>query len=505
MANTNTNPSKVLINYKKYFFLFNFKSIVDIVFCNLTETLENYLIYKFIFLFLILFSTLQSEEELINTFLTSENDNLSLVGGVVNAQNGKLVQFDNDIKIEGSDALDLLRYYDGGHNYKGICGYGFGFAFPICLEFGEKPGGLFLNAEQRQGSFIPFTVVEKKKGYYERVVKPFYLENGYTNCCEGLLRGEKNLCSMTMRGSSQSSNGSFVIELGNGVKRHYSRGDGTYLLRIEERANGNLRFYQYDNKKYPESPTRIWTTNKNQSLMLNWMNFEYGKKELKVSGSNGEEVCYHIEKKKGYIEVDTDSGGTKTTSYRVNLLKKISGKHISPKQYNSHAKRKLKNTIFVIPQIKGADGRFLAVGYDSDDRVKALKLGGFKQPLYTFDYHKAYTVVTDALGNTSRYDFNKNKRVEKLTEPHRSHRYIWSKNGQLQSHTVKDTKTTKITVKDYIYDSFGNIVEAKITGNITHKYSSDVYIVRYRHSFDGRNNLLTENHNYETVIPARKI
>jgi len=436
--------------------------------------------YKFIFLFLILFSSLQSEEELINTFLTSENDNLSLVEGVVNAQNGKLVQFDKDIKIESSDPLELIRYYDGGHDYDGMCGYGIGFSFPTNLKFYEDASGLHLNADQREGSSLPFTITKKQKNYYEGKVKQFYLENGYTNYCEGLLRGEKDLSAMTVKGSSSSSKGSFIVELGNGVKRHYTGADSNYLLRLEERANGNIRFFQYDDKKNPKFLTRVRTTNKNQTLTLNWMNFEYGKKELKVSASNGEEVCYQLDKKSG-----------------IRLFKGITGKHIYPVQYDSHVKKEYKNSQVVIPKIRRPDGRLLTFDHDSEERVKSLTLGDLKKPLYTFEYHKNYTVLTDALKNTSRYDFDKNKRIEKITLPHRSHRYVWSKNGQLQSHTVKDTKTAKTLIQEYFYDSVGNIVEAKITGNITQKDSSDAYIVRYRHSSDGRNNLLTENHNYE--------
>jgi len=83
--------------------------------------------------------------------LTSEVDNLSLFEGMVNAQNGRLVQIDNDIQIKGSDPLEFIRYYDGGHDHKGVCGYGFGLSFPILLTFNSYTG--VLEVEQRAGSF----------------------------------------------------------------------------------------------------------------------------------------------------------------------------------------------------------------------------------------------------------------------------------------------------------------------------------------------------------------
>jgi hypothetical protein len=42
-------------------------------------------------------------------------DTLALIDGVINAYNGKLVQIDQDIKIQGSDPLEMTRFYDGGH------------------------------------------------------------------------------------------------------------------------------------------------------------------------------------------------------------------------------------------------------------------------------------------------------------------------------------------------------------------------------------------------------
>jgi len=283
--------------------------------------------YKFTFLFLFFYSTLISEEEAINTYLTSEVDNLSLVEGVVNAQNGRLVQVDRDIQIRGSDPLEVIRYYDGGHDHKGVCGYGFGLSFPIILTFSDEDGGdeKDLTVEQRGGSSLPFTMIEKKKKYYEGKIDSIFLKNGYTNCCEGLLRGEKDVCAISVRGSKKSS---FEVDLGNGVKRHYGRyedkdsGNGLkfYRLCVEERGNGNLRYFDYEDKKNPRSPTRIWTTNKNQSLTLNWINFEYGNKGLRVGASNIENVYYKLSNV--FVKAKKE-GAEKAKDHKLKLLSQV--------------------------------------------------------------------------------------------------------------------------------------------------------------------------------------
>lgn len=440
-------------------------------------------------------STLISEEEAINTYLTSETDNLSLVEGVVNACNGKLVQFDKDIQVNGADSLELIRYYDGGHNYKGVCGYGFGFSFPVILTFSNYDE---LKVEQRGGSFLPFDMTEKKKNYYKGTIDGHFLKHGYTNCCEGLLRGEKDVLAMSVKGGSS---GIFAVNLGNGVNRYYSYDkvkDGLSIYRLvkEKRANGNLRHFEYGDKKNSESPTRIWTTNKNESLTLNWMNFKYGKKELKVTASNGEEVCYQISKKEGTAEL-VNSQGREKLPYKLNLLNKVTGKHLNTAEYDSHLRKSYKKAIFSIPQIKRPDGRSLSFEYDSNERVTIINLSHFKKPLYSFDYKDGYTVVVDGLKNSKRYDYNKDKRLVALTEPCRSHYYDWSKTGQLQTHSIKDAKTNKVTLQHYSYDSVGNITEAKVNGNITGQGSNDLYVVRYTHSQDGRNNVIKENHNHE--------
>ena len=452
--------------------------------------------YKFIFLFVVFCSTLISEEEAINTYLTSEVDNLSLFEGMVNAQNGRLVQIDKDIEIQSTDPLEFIRYYDGGHDHKGVCGYGFGLSFPILLTFNSEQNEL--EVEQRGGSSLPFTMEKMKKGYYEGNIKYYFITNGYTNFCEGLLRGEKDVTAITVKGSRKSS---FVVDLGNGVKRHYGRyldkkTDDTmtyFRLCIEERENGNLRKFEYEDNHKPRSPTRIWTTNKNQSLMLNWMTFEYGKNGVNVRASNEENVYYEL------LTTDVTTrkkSHNKDKDRKIKLLWEVSGKHLLKTNYHIHQKKIYSASIFEIPYIKRPDGRNFNFVYDDKERVKKIYTAGVEKSLYTFDYQKDHTLVYDGFKNKRRYDF-KNQRLVKYKDSSSTHRYKWSDTGKLQSHSIKDLKTNKITLQEYAYDAVGNITEAKVTGNITQNGSKDFYVVRYTYSQDGRNNVNKENHNHE--------
>ena len=56
---------------------------------------------KYIFLFLLFISSQSFSEQAIVPYLTSENDTLSIVDGLVNAYNRRLVLIDKDIEIQG--------------------------------------------------------------------------------------------------------------------------------------------------------------------------------------------------------------------------------------------------------------------------------------------------------------------------------------------------------------------------------------------------------------------
>ncbi|HRD55708.1 MAG TPA: hypothetical protein PLC42_04850 [Parachlamydiaceae bacterium] len=67
---------------------------------------------------------------------------------------------DKDIEIQGSENLELIRYYDGGHHFPSGNGYGVGVSFPFIVTFDitAKKQNLFIAA--RGGCYIPFTITK---------------------------------------------------------------------------------------------------------------------------------------------------------------------------------------------------------------------------------------------------------------------------------------------------------------------------------------------------------
>jgi hypothetical protein len=139
----------------------------------------------FSFLLFCCFTSIYAEQSIV-PYLTSEHDTLSLIDETVDVLNGKLVQINKDIEIQGSHPFELIRYYDGGHHFDSDIGYGNGLSLPILLVFVPDREKQNLILEQREGSMVMCTVAEKKirdkkkskSKEYEGAVDPEYFKNG---------------------------------------------------------------------------------------------------------------------------------------------------------------------------------------------------------------------------------------------------------------------------------------------------------------------------------------
>ena len=232
-------------------------------------------------------------EESLGSYLTSEHNTLALLEEVVNTQNGKLVQINQDIHVDGPSPLNILRYYDAGHHFEGDFGYGIGLSLPLKLDF--EASGASLDVQERVGSFLPFST-ELKGSVYRGQVRSKMLKDGYSNCCEALLRGEPPIYAMRAEGSVNK----MCVKLGDGTRRIYEmyrkRHNHHFRLVREEFPNGNLRHYTYLADP-PSRVKRIWTTNGEQSLVLNWINFTYDSDVIKLEASNQQTVQYFKHKR----------------------------------------------------------------------------------------------------------------------------------------------------------------------------------------------------------------
>ena len=444
------------------------------------------------------FFSLLSTQIPITPYLTSENDALSLVEGVVDAYNGKLVQIDQDITIDGSHPLQLTRYYDGGHHFDSNLGYGMGLNVPMLLAFDREGGKAPILLEQREGFMVPCQVTvkkhkEKRKKKYKKVytyegkVDPDFFKNGYTNCCESLLQGEASLVALQLKGTDDH----FTVTLGDGTKRYYTYFHSDfhidyYRLYKEDCPNGNSKYFSYYDSLFLK---KIETKDKTNTLLLNSILFSYSKEGVAAKASNGQKVFYHLKTKKGKAK-NTILFSSSTTHFSKQLLLKVTSDHNPSSEYGLLSRSHYTATLFSIKEILQPQGSFLKVDYDDQERVNKLWIAGLDKPLYTFKYGEANTKATDARGAVKRFEYHK-RRLTKLTEPHQTHTYHWDKKGQLIQHTLTDPQGKTISQRSYCYDAEGHILEAKVTSKICRPDQDTSYVIHY-HYADKR--LVQEKH-----------
>ncbi|MEI8365655.1 MAG: hypothetical protein WCF65_04470 [Parachlamydiaceae bacterium] len=82
-----------------------------------------------------------------------------------------MVQKDLDIQIQGSDPLELNRYYDGGHHFESEIGYGVGLSCPLLLSFDSS------NALTYMLGMTPTTDNTDKVLKYERSLQKSIFQN----------------------------------------------------------------------------------------------------------------------------------------------------------------------------------------------------------------------------------------------------------------------------------------------------------------------------------------
>lgn len=324
----------------------------------------KFLLYIFIFCF----AGLSAKEEPL-PYLTSECDTLALVDGMVNAYNGKLVQIDQDIEIQGSDPLEMTRYYDGGHHFESEFGYGVGCTYPAMLRVLFTDDKIYASVEMRMGCEVLFELKKDKskgKRYYSGTVSKEYYKTGYTNCCEALLRGEPSIYAMRIEVDGDTA----IVHLGNGAKRHYafyehSYENGTYyLLQLEERSNGNRRHFSYFFDKGLFRLKRIWTANKDESLTLNWLDFDYNKIHVNVKGSNGQTAHYVTNVEKGKAKKGNAFSSYEVT-FRQALLSEASRDNYPAVLYESIKRTHYTGTLFSFNKVTKPYGQGLEIEYNS--------------------------------------------------------------------------------------------------------------------------------------------
>lgn len=453
-----------------------------------------------LFLFFLFLASPLLKASSIESFLTSENDSLAIIADFVNAYNGKVVQVQKEVCVQGSDPLELIRYYDGGHHFTSDLGYGVGSNYPILLKsnpyYWKK-----LYLEQRKGTGFIYQTVKKDKSTFQATIDPEIFSKGYTNCSYAALSGEPSILSTKADGDKKK----FTVDLGDGTRRIYENfwkdNNDTYYyhLILEERPNGNKRHFEYI-PKYPLNLKRIWTTNNDGSQTLNWLSFSYVLDEelTTVTASNGQVCRYHLEKRKGKAKWKAQNGTNYEGTFKTAVLSHVRAPYLPETSYDVTTHGHCMQTLFSLKELKRPGGQTTRVEYDKEERVKKLYTSLSKDPIYTFDYGSSKTVVKDALGATRTFQFS-GRRLSSLNLEYLTQTYKWDAKGQLLEQ-VELANGQPLRKNNYQYNAAGKITRVDLTSTITSKGANDCYTIQYEYSNDGRNQLLKEIHNGKKTI-----
>lgn len=230
-----------------------------------------------------------------------------------------------------------------------------------------------------------------------------------------------------------------------------------------------------------------------------WMRIQYPDQEqCLIEDSEGKWVTYQL---KNSVE---------TRDARPNLVDKVTfwdGREYSY-EYIDHpterrqlvSKRQNNSGNFLINEYYEANtdhplGRHPVLG---SIKLQKAPVGTDETPIVTnrFYYHLGFTEVIDALGNKTIYRHNKNKKLTAIENYsgdslYRTEQFFWNSKNELVSKSIEDNSGKVLQSEHYRYDSWGNIIEHTLKGNLSGKGSYDEsYTTYYRYSNDDLHNLV---------------
>ncbi len=440
-------------------------------------------------------------------------------------------------------------------------------------EEGEKraPEPLFLSLYDPSGGRLLYKTTFDEK-HKERSLRNFKLESkltGYTNVVAGRMSGQTNLKNIKMRWNKSSD--AFQVTLGDGTERTYERQRTTkemkkqgrnytqnyrdYHLRKEIKPNGNIVFYDYNDKR---EIVDINAWNKNLSQKLYAVHFDqkttgqFAKEPtLDVRTTDGLQHTYYFQKLDGSYMHGTWSVShirrqgrpytnfvycDKSKRHKKRIIKKETegGFYISTKYYRPSDN--WMNSRTVTPKNK-KETKFLR----NRVRMQLSPVGpnGSEVITHRYFYYKdanggGHCTVRDAYNNISRHYWNKDKRLIRVTKNDShdkrlmSEKYFWGKNdtedeGRLLCRALYDEEYKPVLAHTFSYDNHGNILEEALYGRITensgtlrmdgdkpHHESCDKQITRYSYTSDGFNLVKSMvdplgNYTYYDYVPGTNL
>ncbi|MBI3212107.1 MAG: hypothetical protein HYZ47_05475, partial [Simkania negevensis] len=480
--------------------------------------MKHFSFWFFLYIPFLLFSDLKNP----HVFAVTEGEPSWNLCKSVNAITGDLYISQIDLKVEGVQPIHLSRYYISGDG-KGRFG-GWEFMPHLQLQFMK-------NYKDKRDRILVAEPNSSPILYRQHRSDPSFFAlhidesgDGITNCSKGIISGRTNLKNQIIERISKHK---FRMCSPDGTLRLYACNTNIdpndskhrliyFYLQSERHPNGNRTIYEYDKDN---RVSFIKTHNPTQTKTYAWIRFHYHGKPAKnpdfhVSTSDHKEIRYHFD----------ELGKTEKHFY----LSHITSKHLPDEQADycsAHSRRGP-----VISRRLFPDGRALQAQYydlgknpvgsecirvhnENDpicDRVKTLlfPIGKDKTPIeaYRFYYnverhrkkennsHYRYsgcTRVYDIENNLSIFLFTPESRPQRIEHFQNSHtlvsieEYQWQNGTDLHTKTLLDGQRNPLQKRTFSYDEKGNVLEEKLTGNLTgNTLSSEAYTIMYAYNAD---------------------
>ncbi len=426
-----------------------------------------------------------------------KNDPASDVRGV-NVIHGCFTAKETDLVIPAPDPLILTRFYSSSDELR-TTDFGGWRIFPQCvLIVGQHPdGNRYAVAGERSGEFLTYTGQEKDSLKIDMVKDGIGMVNTYAD----EMGGQTNLKNNRL----QCNGDTCELVLGDGTKRIYRETSempddpfGRKIPSVLFSKVSDLKHFQLISEKFPSGNVLLFTydngrlsfveiKDSEQKKLHASIHFDYAYKDdqcvVTATTSDERKLEYHFQK----IQLPDDS---------FFLLQKVNGTHSIPVSYEYE----IENRGYVLKKKVLPEGRFLAVEYDAEGRVKLLKeppaVFGESEIIQRFSYSEGFTEVFNAKDLRTRYLYDSRQQLTAIeqfnikNELYRIDYKFWGESeedcGMLKSFAVADGNGHIFSQRAFKYDDRGNIGEEWDYGNLTG--DEEVFL-----NLDEKGNLINEN------------
>lgn len=426
-----------------------------------------------------------------DTLLSNAEGPDCIVNNTVNIITGNYIESAIDLVVRSPHALSFNRYFNG-HDTRMKPGPFFAALWRtnhcITLEYGDhhSEGETFgIMADPCGASLILSGQIGKTLTLQDKYNK------GITNCGTGEISGQVDLHNYQIHWEQDHH----VLRTGSGIERHYVAGskpmnhllcalDRREYLHYEQRPDGTRLTNTYLQPWQRVDRVSLSAGNKT----FGWLRFHYG------IGRKAWPEFFRIESSDGrYFDIYCDNYNYGIKGLGGYTCARIEGNCIVPIKYHYVAVPGYHSPMIGLRELP--EGRGIATSYydKHNENPIGARVSEQKAPVgedgtfittHRYQYHISRTtdgIINDE-GRTDVFDAYNNKTTY-LYDPqtlllsevqqfradgtlYRKEIIQWTKHGRLSSKTIVDASGTTIYIKDYQYDTRGNIIQECSRGNL---------------------------------------